>query len=181
MDESLTERLDDLEWWLRVLGRPVVDLLVPGLPPDATSRHGPVPARVAEWFGWHDGVIRVAGQDHQDIEIIPGYAPLALAEAVGLRPEYDDDPALGDAWLPLLASEAGDLFAASWSGSDEPRVVAIRAGEPTRVEFPDLGAMVALFVDCFRRAAFAVGADGRLTTDPALYDQLYDELTSPRG
>jgi hypothetical protein len=187
VDESLTDRLDDLEWWLRVLDRPVVDLLVPGLPPDGIARHGPLPARVAEWFAWHDGVARAPGQDHHDIEIIPGYAPLALAEAIGLRPAYADDPVLGETWLPLLASDDGDLFAASWSGEneqdeqDEPRVVAVRAGEPIRVEFTDLLSMVALFVDCFRRAAFAVGADGRLTADPTLYDELYDDLTSPRG
>ncbi|MEV4623893.1 hypothetical protein AB0J74_34935 [Asanoa sp. NPDC049573] len=181
MDESLTDRLDDLEWWLRVLGRPVVDLLVPGLPPDGIRRHGPLPASVAEWFAWHDGVTLGAGQQHQDIEIIPGYAPLALAEATGLRPAYDGDPVLGETWLPLLASADGDLFAACWSGPDEPRVVAVRAGEPSRVEFPDLLSMVVLFVDCYRRAAFAVGADGRLTMDPTLYDELYDDLDSPRG
>ncbi|GIF63079.1 hypothetical protein Ais01nite_11140 [Asanoa ishikariensis] len=181
MEESLTDRLDDLEWWLRMLRRPVVDLLVPGLPADGTTRHGPLPPVVVEWFGWHDGVTRAPGQDHRDVEVIPGYAPLALAEAVGLRPAYEEDPVLllGDGWLPLLATEEGDLFAALWSGPYEPRVVAIRSGEPTRIEFTDLPAMVEFFVECFRRGGFTVDADGRFTADRARYEELYDELDSP--
>ena len=178
-EESLTDRLDDLEWWLRMLRRPVVDLLVPGLPADQLSRHGPLPPAVAEWFAWHDGVTRAPGQDHDDVEVIPGYAPLGLAEAIGLKPGYDDDNVLclGDGWLPLLASEDGDLFAALWSGEHEPRVVTVRAGEPTRIEFSDLSAMVELFVECYRRGGFTVTPDGRLHADQTRYDELYDELT----
>ncbi|GIF72558.1 hypothetical protein [Asanoa siamensis] len=181
-EESLTERLDDLEWWLRVLRRPVVDLLVPGLPADAIGRYGPLPPVVGEWFAWHDGVTRDPGQDREDVEVIPGYAPLALAEAVGLRHAYEDDPVLtlGDGWLPLLASEDGDLYAALWSGPNEPRVVAIRAGEPTRIEFPDLPAMVELFVECYRSGGFTVSGDGRLSADQARYDELYDAFTRGR-
>ncbi|MDG4826224.1 hypothetical protein O7635_30610 [Asanoa sp. WMMD1127] len=177
----MTDRLDDLEWWLRMLRRPVVDLLVPGLPADQTTRHGPLPPAVVEWFAWHDGVTRAPGQDHQDVEVIPGYAPLALAEAIGMKPRYDDDNVLclGDGWLPLLASEEGDLFAALWSGAHEPRVVTVRAGEPTRIEFADLAAMVELFVECYRRGGFTVSPDGRLHADQARYDELYDELTAP--
>jgi hypothetical protein len=182
VEESLTDRLEDLEWWLRVLRRPVVDLLVPGLPADRIARHGPLPPAVVEWFTWHDGVTRAPGQDYRDVEVIPGYAPLALAEAVGMRQGYDDDPVLtlGDGWLPLLATEEGDMFAALWSGGHEPRVAEIRSGEATRIEFPDLPAMVELFVECFRSGGFTVAGDGRLSADQARYDELYDTLIAGR-
>ncbi|GAA1851878.1 hypothetical protein [Asanoa iriomotensis] len=178
MEESLSDRLDDLEWWLRMLRRPVVDLFVPGLPPDRITRYGPLPPVVVEWFTWHDGVTRGPAQDHRDVEVIPGYVPLALAEAIGMRHAHDDDPvlALGDGWLPLLASAEGDLFAALWAGPHEPRVVEIRSGEATRIEFPDLPTMVKLFVECFRSGGFTVDSEGRLSADQARYEDLYAEL-----
>jgi hypothetical protein len=180
VEESLTERLDDLEWWLRVLDRPVVDLLVPGLPADGLARYGPLPPTVVEWFAWHDGVTRTPGVDDRDLEVFPGYVPLALAEAVGMRPRYADDPVLsvGDGWLPLLASSSGDLLAAVWRGAFEPRVAAVRSGDPTRIEFPDVATMIEFFVECFRRGGCTVGPNGALTADEAIYDELYADLTS---
>jgi hypothetical protein len=180
VDETLTGHLDDLEWWLRMLHRPVVDLLVPGAAPADLDRLGPLPADLREWFGWHDGVVARPGQTHHDLEVFPGYRFVSLAEAGGLRPAYDGDPVLGAAWLPVLVSADGDLLAAVWPGGADPpvRVAAVVAGEPTRIEFPSLRAMVEVFVECYRRGACRVGPDGRLTQDPVRYDEVYDDVAA---
>ncbi|MEV4570444.1 SMI1/KNR4 family protein [Nonomuraea sp. NPDC049419] len=163
---------------LAALKRPIVAALSPGLSSEQVeSELGcSVPEDVAIWFGWCNGVAYFAGQTQDDANLIPGYAPLSLSEAVVLRESYPDDPVLGPDWIPLLGNASGDFYAALWRGSEQPQVAGVLSGEPTEIEFQNIELMISVFSECYFRGAFGVDERGMLTMDPELYEVVHSEV-----
>lgn len=159
---------------LTALARPVTPWLVPGVGAAEVERAlgGPPPDEVITWFGWCDGVEPHVGQVQDDVSVIPGYAPLSLAEAVGSREVHSGDPVLGDHWVPLLGGAGGDVYAAVWEPGGGARVAGVLVGEETEVEFDSVEHMVSVFNECYRRGAYFVDDRGRLAVEPDLCDEV---------
>jgi hypothetical protein len=173
----LLEELDTLTARLTGLGRPVVQWLVPGIDPaQVESTVGfPVPDEVSTWFGWCNGVALHEGQTQDDVNIIPGYGPLSLAEAIDRRGEHEGDSTLGAHWIPLLGS-GGDIYAAVWEPEKPAKVAGVLIGESTEIEFNSVEQMIAVFNECYDRGAFFVDDQGQLAMDPSLYDVVSGEI-----
>jgi hypothetical protein len=172
----LIDRLEELVTIVRELDRPVARLLLPGVPrQEVEPAVGvPVPDDVATWFGWCNGVRSEPGQIQDDVNLVPGYNPVSLAEAVAARPAYAGDAVLQPQWIPLLGGPGGDLYAAVWDDENTvPRIAGVLVGEPTEVEFESAEQMVEFFVRCYRDGAFAVEDSGMLTMDTDRYDEIY--------
>ncbi|MBB5997958.1 hypothetical protein [Streptomonospora salina] len=159
------------------LERPVARWIAPGSSSSRVAEHlGPqVPEEVVTWFGWCGGIEIHPGQDQGSTNMIPGYAPVSLDEAVGLKPAYAGDPVLGEHWVPVLVGGGADMYAAVWEPGGAPAVAGVLKGEPTEVEFPSLGRMVSFFNRCYSAGAFYVRGDGCLETDHEQQDELYSE------
>lgn len=175
----LATELEQLVAHLRQLDRPVVPLLRPGVAADrVTSTFGaPVPASVAEWFSWCNGVAGQAGQVQDEVNVIPGYNPLSIDEAVQMMGDYSGDPVLGQNWMPLLGSAGGDIYAAVWASGQDARVAGVLIGEPTEIEFSSVEQMVAVFNECYRQGAFYLDSQGRLAMDSGRYETVYEQIT----
>ncbi|WP_434446822.1 hypothetical protein [Lentzea sp. E54] len=129
----IVDRLNGLVEHLRVLGRPVVGLLRQGTTPADLDEARIQPQDVWDWFGWWNGVLEVAGKSQDEISVIPGYWPVSLAEALRMKPSYQEDSELGDTWIPLLVSGGGDIYAAVWKGEERPASqVCSSASRPTQ-------------------------------------------------
>jgi hypothetical protein len=174
----LSSELEALVGQLTMMARPVVSWLVPGLDlgqVEVLMGQCP-PDEVATWFGWCNGVALQQDQVQDDINVIPGYAPLSLQEAVESRVAYDEDPVLGENWIPILAGAGGDIYAAIWQPGQPARVAGVLVGEPTEIEFSSLDQMVGVFNECYRRGVFYVDGQGRLEMDSGLYDEVYEAM-----
>lgn len=172
----LTERLTELVAIVRDLDRPVARLLLPGLSrPEVEAFLGPsVPDEVVTWFGWCNGVRSEPGQLQDDVNLIPGYNPLSLAEAAEARTYYEGDPVLGPQWIPLLGGPSGDLKAAVWEDGGPLRIAGVLIGEPTEIEYESVEQMVDYHIRCYRAGAFSVDDEGYLTMDPDRCDEIYE-------
>lgn len=175
----LLTALERLVAQLAELGRPIVSALSPGVSgAQVESALGePVPEDVAAWFGWCNGVEYLDGQTQDDANLIPGYAPLSLSEALSLREVYPGDPVLGAQWMPLIGGPSGDFYAAVWKHGDRPKVAGVLSEAPTEIEFSTVEQMVSVFSECYARGAFGVDSRGMLTMDPELYEVIYSEVT----
>lgn len=175
----LTTELERLVAHLRELARPVVPLLLPGATPDEVAAviGGPVPDSVLAWFGWCNGVAGAAGQIQDDVNVIPGYNPLSISEAIGMMSDYSSDPVLGRHWVPLLGTAGGDIYAAVWVPGQDAKVAGVLIGEPTEIEFLSIEQMVEVFNECYRIGAFHVDGQGRLAMDSSRYDEVYEQVT----
>lgn len=171
----LSSELEALVVHLTESARPVVSWLVPGADPGQVEAFMGLhpPEEVLTWFGWCNGVALQQGQVQDDINVIPGYAPLSLKEAVESKEIYDGDPVLGDNWIPVLAGAGGDIYAAVWQPGQPVRVAGVLVGESTEIEFASLEQMVKVFNECYRRGAFYVDSQLHLAMDSDLYDEVY--------
>ena len=174
----LLEELDALVARLTELGRPVVQWLVPGVDPGQVEAlvGSPVPDEVATWFGWCNGVALHEGQTQDDVNVIPGYSPLSLTEAVGQIADHAGDSTLGSHWIPLLGGAGGDIYAAVWGSGKSARVAGVLIGESTEIEFSSIEQMITVFNACYRRGAFFVDGRRQLSMDPGLYDVVNGEI-----
>ncbi|WP_416979045.1 hypothetical protein [Streptomyces sp. T028] len=175
----LQEELESLVDRLAEMARPVVPWLVPGVEAgQVEAAVGPFPPdEVVSWFGWCNGVEFHDGQTQDEINVIPGYAPVSLREALGIRRSYGADPVLGEHWVPVLAGPSGDLYAAVWRPGQPARVAGVLIGESTNIEFASLEQMVRVFNECYRRGAFYVDDQQYLEMDADLCDEVYSAMT----
>ncbi|RNL82419.1 SMI1/KNR4 family protein [Halostreptopolyspora alba] len=185
----LSDELGVLVDKLNDLGHPVVQWFVPGSSPSRVEEFlgSGVPEEVVAWFGWCDGIEFHPGQTMDDIKIIPGYFPISLEEAVGVRDTVeeiignaDEDDAnysvLGEHWIPILDDGGGGSYAAVWGPGQSPSVASVLHEVPTEIEFPSLERMVAFFNECYRRGAFYVEDHGGLGMNPERCDELHSEF-----
>lgn len=172
----LSREIEILMEKLSALGRPVVEQLVPGSSPSRVTQFlgSDVPDDVKTWFAWCDGVEHRDGQSQDDINIIPGYCPLSLEEAVEMKSDYGGDPVLADSWVPLLSGGGGDMYAAMWRPGQDPVVAGILVGEETEIEFSSLEQALSFFNECYDIGAFSVDKQGQMTMDPDAYDSLHE-------
>jgi hypothetical protein len=174
----LAAELEQLVGHARELDRPVVALLRPGIDAGQVEAviGSPVPESVAEWFRWCNGVEIRPNQIQDDVNIIPGYNPLSIDEAVAMAPDYAGDEVLGENWLPILGTAGGDIYAAVWVPGEEAQVAGVLIGEETEVEFSSIEQMASVFNACYRGRAFGVDQQGRLALDSQIYDQIYSQI-----
>ncbi|MFG2622671.1 hypothetical protein ACGFXC_34165 [Streptomyces sp. NPDC048507] len=174
----LSVELEGLVAQLAALDRPVVPWLIQGVDAHQVQEQfgSPVPEEVAAWFEWCNGVALHEGQTQDDVNLIPGYSPLSLREAVEMKGGHDGDPILGPKWIPILGGPSGDIYAAVWVSNENPRVAGILVGEPTEIEFESIEQMISVFRACYDRGAFSVDSQGRLSMDPESYDVVYAEI-----
>ncbi|MFJ2591580.1 SMI1/KNR4 family protein [Streptomyces erythrochromogenes] len=166
----LEERIRDL--WIAVerLGRPIVNHRNPGAPVELLERAfgSPVPSDVATWFAWANGVAYAADQTQDDVALVPGYEPVSVEEAAALKAELEvpEVEFLGSYWIPLLATGAGDFYAATYvPGQETSRVVSVMIGETSRIAFLSVDQMVSVFVALYRDGVFFVDGEGILQAD----------------
>ncbi|GAA1008797.1 hypothetical protein QEP66_06540 [Streptomyces sp. LB8] len=166
---ALLESIEALWREAERLNRPIASFRVPGLTADEVERTfgGPVPADVATWFGWCNGVERCPGQTQDDAALIPGYEPLSASEAAAVRASYGmEDPLLGDNWFPLLATGGGDFYAAVHEPPSMPsRVVSVMIGGESSRAYDSMEHMVNTFRELYRSGVFFVAEDGTLDAD----------------
>ncbi|MFI5759289.1 hypothetical protein [Streptomyces sp. NPDC051569] len=169
--EALVERLEEL-------ARPVIPWLVPGVDDRQVQATVGVlpPDEVTTWFGWCNGVELHEGQTQDDVNVIPGYAPISLREAMEAKLAYSGDPVLGDHWVPILAGASGDIYAAVWQPGKPVQVAGVLVGEATEIEFASVEQMVNVFNECYRRGAFFVDSQRHLAMDPDIYDEVRDGI-----
>jgi hypothetical protein len=178
---SLAEQLGRWRDWLTRLGAPVAPLLGPGADQDEieAALGTAVPPSVREWFRWCNGIGYAPGQTIGDSYAIPGYWPIALRDAIAVKPTYQvaSEPLLAHHWIPLLEDGSTDLYAAVWRDTHEPAVVSIivEAG-PAEVEFDTIEQMVSVFNACFARSAYFMNDQHRLAVDNVLYEEIYQAL-----
>jgi hypothetical protein len=175
---SLADELDRLLGHVRELNLPVTRFLLPGTQRgNIIAALGVVPpVSVVEWFGWCNGVRGEQGQIQDDVNLIPGYNPVSVEEAVRLKRYYADEPALGANWIPLLENPGGDIYAAVWDGSEDAMVAAVLEDTPTDIEFKSILEMVKYFNECYTRKAFYVEDDGWPTRNPQVSSIIYKEM-----
>lgn len=148
---------------LQRLQRPVVDWINPGITPDQVAALGPLPQDVETWFSLHNGIAHHPGQELWDVNVIPGYSPHGLAEAVAHRKVAFPDPVLWQMWLPLLHDHSDGFYAAVWSDSaSAPVVMEYLVGFDTAVAFASISDMLDAAVDCYVQGVFFVNAEGGL-------------------
>lgn len=148
--------LESLQNAVALLGRPVVSALASGISDtDVRAVLGDeVPMAVVDWFGWCNGVVSGDGQRNDDVAIVPGCAPVSLAQALSMRESYDGDPVLSPEWIPLLAGLSGDMYAAVWSEGKGAQIGGVLIGELTEIEFASIEQMVSCFIAYIGRGAF---------------------------
>jgi hypothetical protein len=177
----LASELERLVAHLRGLNRPVIQFLQPGI--DAGEVDAELglhaPASVADWFRWCNGVAGFRGQIQDDVNVIPGYNPLSIEEAVRMMSSYAGDPVLGASWVPILGSASADIYAAVWSSDQEARVASVLVGEATEIEFSSIEQMVAVFNGCYEDGVFYIDDQGYLAMNSDLYDEVYARVTEP--
>jgi hypothetical protein len=174
----LVTELEGLVSRLGNLGRTVGALLLPGVSTEHVVEvtGGPVPSEVAEWFQWCGGVAVRPGQIQDEVNVIPGYGPLSVEEAVRLKENYVGDSVLGENWVPLLGGAGGDLYAAVWEDGTVVRVAGVLVGESTEIEFSSVEQMVTVFNACYDNGAYFVNGSNMLDMNPDLYDAVYEEI-----
>jgi hypothetical protein len=111
------------------------------------------------------------------VNVIPGYNPLSIGEAVQMMGDYLGDPLLGQNWVPLLGSAGGDIYAAVWASGRDAKVAGVLIGEPTEIEFSSVEEMVTVFNECYREEAFYLDEQGRLAMDSGRYEEVYTRVT----
>lgn len=167
--------------WRKVeeLGRPVAVLRAPG------RTHGEVVAALGEalppdayaWFEACDGVPFGAGQVQDDANLIPGYEPLSLEQAMDIRRGWTDaNEVLGEHWIPLLASGGGDFYAVVYAHPKGSYVVDVMTEADPMVAYPSVEQMAVAFRVSYERGAFYVDDEGMLDMDVELCDQVDDEF-----
>ncbi|AVZ73458.1 hypothetical protein SLUN_16005 [Streptomyces lunaelactis] len=173
MFSMLAESIENL--WLEVerLSRPVASLRVPGVGAEQVENAfgAPIPSDVVEWFGWCNGVSYRPGQVQDDAALIPGYEPLSVRDAAGVKASYGDgDPVLGDRWIPLLGTGGGDFYAAVYEpSSPSSRVASVMIGGESRMAYESVEQMVNAFRNFFRTGVFFIADDGTLDADDDLW------------
>jgi hypothetical protein len=115
---TIGDALVTIEGLLRTLGRPVVDLLQPGLPPDMISRqlvaHGlPIVPDVLALYGWHNGTDVSHGVVLDDVHMVPGFYFASLEEALANLESFRKSPRWHSGWLPVFANGGGDFLVVS--------------------------------------------------------------------
>ncbi|MFC8825150.1 hypothetical protein ACFT9I_07300 [Streptomyces sp. NPDC057137] len=167
--EMLIQSIERLWQQVAGLNRPVVESRVPGVSASEVEAviQGPVPEDIAIWFGWSNGVEYRSGQVQDDAALVPGYEPLSLREAMGVRESYEiGDPVLGDFFMPLLATGGGDFYAAVYDASlRSPRVAHAMIGGESGFVYESIEAMVNGFCDFYRTGVFFVSDQGTLEAD----------------
>ncbi|MEI5009969.1 hypothetical protein RB196_24120 [Streptomyces sp. PmtA] len=159
--------LESLRAELEALGRPVVDLWISGVDGGTVVEKlgGNVPADVVAWFRWCGGVRLMPGQIQDDVNLIPGYEPLGLEEAVSSKEEFGAmDAILGDSWIPLLQGGA-DFYAAVYGHAKGNFIVSVMPESGVVAVYEDVVQMVEAFTECYKRGAFFVDSDGMLDMD----------------
>ncbi|MFE1290588.1 hypothetical protein [Streptomyces sp. NPDC058751] len=157
--------------WLEAenLNRPVVGSRAPGVAAGEVEAvlGGVVPEDVATWFGWSNGVEYRPGQIQDDVFLVPGYEPLSLSEARGVRESYElEDAVLGEFWIPLLATGGGDFYAAVFGASlQSPEVAHVMIGGESFIVYKSIEEMVDAFCGFYRGGVFFVSDEGTLEAD----------------
>lgn len=165
----LNQSIEQLWQEVERLNRPVVGFRAPGVSASDVEAvfGGPVPEDIIAWFGWSNGVGYHPGQIQDDAALVPGYEPLSLREARGVRDSYQiDDPVLGEFFIPLLATGGGDFYAAVYTASlRSPRVAHVMIGGETGIVYESIENMANAFCDFYRTGVFFVSDQGTLEAD----------------
>ncbi|MFD3381247.1 MULTISPECIES: SMI1/KNR4 family protein [unclassified Streptomyces] len=166
--------------WLKVeeLGRPVAWLRSPGLERRqlVASLGESLPQDVYAWFEACNGVPFDAGQVQDDANLIPGYEPLSLRQALEIRQNrLEQDEILGEHWVPLLASGGGDFYAAVYDHPNGSYVADVIAEADSMPAYLSVEHMALAFRASYERGAFFVDDDGMLDMAVDLCDQIDGE------
>ncbi len=126
-----------------------------------------VPEDIVTWFGWSNGVEYHPDQVQDDAALVPGYEPLSLVEAKGMRDSVQPpDPVLGKLFVPLLATGGGDFYAAVYDESlRSPKIAHLMVGGESQIVYKSLEDMVDTFCEFYRTGVFFVSEEGILEAD----------------
>ncbi|NEC70966.1 SMI1/KNR4 family protein [Streptomyces rochei] len=169
----LIQSLEQLWREVENLNRPIAGSRSPGVSASEieAALGGAVPEDVTTWFSWSNGVEYLPGQIQDDAFLVPGYEPLSLREARGIRDSYGiEDPLLGDFWVPLLATGGGDFYAAVHGSDLKPsRVVHVTMGGESTVVYKSVEDMVKAFCGFYQSGVFFVDDQGALEADDEIW------------
>lgn len=162
----LEEILRELEQVWAMQAAPLTGCLAAGLPRNSAdalaATYGlELPADVAEFFGWHDGL---RPDRDRDIEMLPALRPVSLEEALQLQDALKDAfailpepvPLLAGHWLPILTDDAGSIWLVSAEAGADRCVYALDLedlGSP-EVRFDSLAAMALALTELFRSGSY---------------------------
>lgn len=133
----------------------------------------PSVAAVEEWFGWHDGVALPDTRIVDDLELIPGFFPMSLDEAITLRSDYLADDAWSPSFLPILTNGAGDHLVVDLDGDLDPGVRRWEFDEQDHpVAFVSLAALARTIEQGYVRGVITVDERGYLIMDQRRFEEL---------
>ncbi|MFV2199131.1 hypothetical protein [Nocardiopsis sp. LOL_012] len=113
----LSREIDLLFDRLNELQVPAYRRLIPGVDASRVKETlgAQIPDPVVTWFGRINGIEFHSGQTQEDADIVPGYSPVGLGEVVeDYKNLREEDPVLGEFWVPILQGRGGDFYAAVW-------------------------------------------------------------------
>lgn len=172
--ELLETHLETILERLRMLRRPVVDLLRRGLHEEEVRRllrqvTQQAPEELVQLWHWRDGTeLRPNVTKLDDIHFFPGFYFCSLEDAMLQYRAMRDDARWNPAWLPIFANGGGDFYAADLQQADSKHspVIGFLLGEDDhRVEYESLTKMIETLAVCFTRGVVYVSSNGRLEMD----------------
>lgn len=188
--------LADLEQAWVVHEAPIAGHLAPGISRDEAAaiaaRHGiNLPDDVAQYFGWHDGL--VPERDH-DYAVLSALHLLSLAESLELRQMLadaldiipDKSPLLRGAWLPLLSDSAGEFLLVSCEQDGDETVYSFELEDPGTpvARFANLTAMARALADLHGNGTYYYEGHHLMVRDERLAEQTlaaWADGTGPDG
>ncbi|WP_137939569.1 SMI1/KNR4 family protein [Chitinivorax sp. B] len=165
MREKLIEIYNTLALW----GRPVVNLLQPGMEKNAAKSLVADTGLVLtddiyELYEWRNGTKVVPGTILDDLHFFPGFYFLSLEDALTSYQAFKDDDRWDKCWLPLFANGGGDFYVADLSlpANGASPVRGFMIGEINHpIEYESVGSMIKTLALCYRNGAYYLDADGR--------------------
>ena len=176
---SLRDSLDELETWLRRLGRArLVERLQTGLSEETVRRSLEGVGLVASedlcvLYGWRDGTRIAVGEVLDDFHIFPGFFFSPLEEALENYGKFRVDRRWNSEWLPVLANGGGDFYAVDSTSEMASPVIGFMIDQDEQpVEYSSLSTMLRSWVDAFASDAFYVDSRGYLVADDDRYVEI---------
>ena len=129
--------------------------------------------------GWFDRAGRTTLLDalRSDIEVLPGFYFLSLADALSVRAENLTSGAWDPNWLPLLTDGAGYHFAVDLNGESDPPVRRCEFDEVDHpVAFMSIADMISTIEQGYARGVFTVDGRGYLSMDQGEFEALGAEM-----
>jgi hypothetical protein len=155
-----------------------VDSLLPGIGADqvrAALRAAAFESTsdLESWFAWHNGS---SGATIGLAQILPGYYPLSVDEAVATAATFRELPGWDPAWLPLLADGGGYFYVVDQSIRPDGLMREFMHDQAEcPIQYSSLANFVATVAEAYELRVFTNHPDGFIEAENAVFDRIAAE------